>query len=635
MVSREGWHTAGKVAPREKWLHERNELGGGGKGGAVSVHTHSHGVRFLVLSMLFSQQARLGNLAGVAREIGKACPPGSPPALTPFAAHCFGHALASFVRDRDNADAARATASASNRNGGGGATATTHTTTTAYRTIAIGVDPRAHSPRLADALARGAESVPGTRVAYCGLATTPACASFVHRTSNDEEGGRESTAPHASVMVTASHLPPDRNGFKVFLREAGDGSSGGLNHVQLRDLGRRAKDAAANLFQGSLTVPPTSGNGAVLCSGWVDWMPEYSQSLTNAVASRVVKGGGSPNPLPLQGMRLVLNAGNGAGGFFADVLKGLGADVSGSIHLEPNPEFPHGVPNPEYRPMIEETIRACQACQADLGIMLDTDADRCGFVVPTGHDNQYEPLNRNRLIALLGVIFAETAPGCAIVTDSVTSEGLAAFLTGLGLQHVRYLKGYANVIQKAQELTEAGIANAQVAVETSGHCAMQENRYLDDGTYTAARVVAFMAGSSTHHNKPLRDWISGYRDLDEVSEMRMPTHDGSLLTMQSAFDFVALEVERWADDELGDNDPATSAWEIDRDNLEGIRVRIGDGQFFMLRKSLHDPLVSLQIEAHSHHQARQLVVDPLLRLLESEAAASVAQTLDTSALRAY
>jgi len=65
----------------------------------------------------------------------------------------------------------------------------------------------------------------------------------------------------------------------------------------------------------------------------------------------------------------------------------------------------------------------------------------------------YEPLNRNRLIALLGVIFAESSPGCTFVTDSVTSEGLESFLQDtLGLHHVRYLKGYANVIEKAREL---------------------------------------------------------------------------------------------------------------------------------------------------------------------------------------
>ena len=53
----------------------------------------------------------------------------------------------------------------------------------------------------------------------------------------------------------------------------------------------------------------------------------------------------------------------------------------------------------------------------------------------------------------------------------------------MGLKHFRHLRGYANVIGKAEELTESGKANAEVAIETSGHCAMQENGYVDDGMY--------------------------------------------------------------------------------------------------------------------------------------------------------
>ena len=140
-----------------------------------------------------------------------------------------------------------------------------------------------------------------------------------------------------------------------------------------------------------------------------------------------------------------------------------------------------------YAPLMTATTKACEKHNADLGIMLDTDADRSGFIIPRvvnkdGTRSAYEPLNRNRLIALLGVLFGETSPGCTFVTCSTTSNGLADFLTKTcGINHVRYLKGYANVIGKGRELYEQGI-NAEVAIETSGHCAMRENDWLD-GTY--------------------------------------------------------------------------------------------------------------------------------------------------------
>lgn len=366
-------------------------------------------------------------------------------------------------------------------------------------------------------------------------------------------------------------------------------------------------------------------------------MPHYASTLKNAILKEV---GESSTSKPLDGLKIVLNAGNGSGGFFNDVLKDLGADVSASIWLEPDGDFPAGyVPNPESSGMIAETTRACEEANADIGIMLDTDADRAGFVVPRtvdsdGTRSNYEALNRNRLIALLSVIFSESSPGCAIVTDSVTSEGLETFLEkDLGLQHVRYLKGYANVINKARELTESGAANAEMAIETSGHCAMKENGYLDDGTYTAVKVVGLLARIADK-NQSLLDLISKYEEMPEVSELRMEVLDESLESTSAVFDFAALEIEQLCQSVGSDEDPAICFWHIDEDNLEGIRVRTGtDGGFFMLRKSLHDPVISLQVEGTSRDDIRSNVIDPLLELFDAES--RIGKAVNLAALQAY
>ena len=367
-------------------------------------------------------------------------------------------------------------------------------------------------------------------------------------------------------------------------------------------------------------------------------MPHYALTLKNAILKEV--GTDKPDDRALAGLKIVLNAGNGSGGFFNNVLKDLGADVSASIHLEPDGSFPVDVPNPESSGMIQETMRACQEANADIGIMLDTDADRCGFVVPrvVGEDgarSDYEALNRNRLIALLSVIFSESSPGCAIVTDSVTSEGLATFLEqDLGLKHVRYLKGYANVIGKAKELTESGVANAEMAIETSGHCAMKENDYLDDGTYTAVKVVGLLARVAQHEaNKSLLDLISNLEEMPEVKELRMELLDDSLESTAAVFDFAALEIEQLCESLGTDEDPVLATWNLDRDNLEGIRVRTGNGGFFMLRKSLHDPVISLQVEGTSRDEIRANVIDPLLNLFASES--QIGNAVNLSALQAY
>ena len=249
-------------------------------------------------------------------------------------------------------------------------------------------------------------------------------------------------------------------------------------------------------------------------------------------------------------------------------------------------------------------------------------------------EGAYEPLHRNKLIALLGVVFARTDPGCAIVTDSVTSEGLADFLiNSLGLQHVRYLKGYANVINKARDLTQDGQVYAPLAIETSGHCAMAENGYLDDGTYTAVKIISLLATErqkqaetgSAPSDSPLLDLISDLKEVEEIKELRMKTVDSSLDTMRHVFDILALEVATAAEDH--------SDWEVDEENLEGLRIRTGDSQFFMLRKSLHDPIISLQIESHSADHARTQIVQPLLEIIRKFP--PIGDSLDTSALDNY
>ncbi len=73
---------------------------------------------------------------------------------------------------------------------------------------------------------------------------------------------------------------------------------------------------------------------------------------------------------PLDGLNIIVDAGNGAGGFFADkVLKPLGADIGGSQFLEPDGMFPNHVPNPEDSEAMKSIQEATIKTNADLGII--------------------------------------------------------------------------------------------------------------------------------------------------------------------------------------------------------------------------------------------------------------------------
>lgn len=114
------------------------------------------------------------------------------------------------------------------------------------------------------------------------------------------------------------------------------------------------------------------------------------------------------------------------------VLAPLGADVSGSQFLDPDGMFPNHIPNPEHPSAMKAATEAVLASKSDLGIVFDTDVDRAAIVGKNG-----QPIDRNRMIALMAAIALRDYPGSTIVTDSVTSNGLAAFIKELGGKHLR------------------------------------------------------------------------------------------------------------------------------------------------------------------------------------------------------
>lgn len=175
-------------------------------------------------------------------------------------------------------------------------------------------------------------------------------------------------------------------------------------------------------------------------------------------------------------LQVVVNAGNGSGGFFTwNVLDKLGADTFGSLHLEPDGMFPNHIPNPEDRTAMSLTRAAVLEQQADLGIVFDTDVDRSGVVDSTG-----AAINGDRLIALMAAIVLREHPGTTVVTDARTSVALTEFIAARGGHHCLYRVGYRNVIDKGIQLNRDGV-ETHLMMETTGHGALKENHFLDDG----------------------------------------------------------------------------------------------------------------------------------------------------------
>ncbi len=385
----------------------------------------------------------------------------------------------------------------------------------------------------------------GVTVLDCGFASTPA----IFMTTIDLKAD-------AGIQITASHHPFDRNGLKFFT------PNGGLESQDISEIVNLADNNEAVI---------TDSKGLLIP---VNYLQGYASRLRRMICEAVEK---TEENKPLKGLKIIVDAGNGVGGFYAtQVLEKLGADITGSQFLEPDGMFPNHIPNPEDKTAMESICGAVKANNADLGIIFDTDVDRAGCVGADGSE-----INRNRLIALAAYIATNGEKGATIVTDSVTSDGLKEFLQNdLSCKHYRYRRGYKNVINKAIELTEKG-ENCPLAIETSGHAALKENYFLDDGAYLVTKIVIELA-----KGKNLEKIIEGLKLPAEEREVRLN------ITVQEFKDYGLTVIEKL--EEFAKLNPK---YVIADDNREGIRVSTENG-WFLLRLSVHDPVMPLNFESN-------------------------------------
>ena len=416
--------------------------------------------------------------------------------------------------------------------------------------VAVGRDSRLSGPALCDWIC-AAMVEQGLQVTDFGMASTPAM--FMSTVT-------EGYAFDGSVMITASHLPFNRNGFKFFTAE------GGLEKGDIKQILEFAEsDKVTGLEAGALVQG--------------SFMDAYAAILADKI--RAATG----EQKPLEGFKIVVDAGNGAGGFYVDkVLKPLGADTEGSRFLDPDGSFPNHIPNPEDKEAMESIMEAVRETKADLGIIFETDVDRAGAVLSDGSE-----LNRNRIIAMLAAILLREYPGTAIVTDSITSTGLAKFIEEKGGVHHRFKRGYRNVINESIRLNNAG-QDSQLAIETSGHGAFKENYFLDDGAYIVTKLLIELARGKKEGYK-LESLIASLEEPAESKEFRMNI-------LVDDFKTYGQQVI----DELNAYAATKEGWSLAPNNYEGVRVNLDEAHgngWFLLRLSLHDPLLPLNIESNS------------------------------------
>ena len=239
----------------------------------------------------------------------------------------------------------------------------------------------------------------------------------------------------AGVMVTASHNPPNDNGYKVYL----GGPDDGAQIVSPAD-----SEIAAHIQR----IADAGDVGALPRSLGYETAPESLVEAYIAATAAV-----APAPEAAAGLSWVYTAMHGVGWeTLSRILEvaGYPAPVPVAAQLDPDGGFPTvAFPNPEEPGAMDLAFEAARGANADLVIANDPDADRLAVAIPDPHaPGGWRRLTGNQIGLLLGWRAARLAreagagPGASLACSLVSSPGLKAVADHYGLDFHTTLTGF-------------------------------------------------------------------------------------------------------------------------------------------------------------------------------------------------
>jgi phosphomannomutase / phosphoglucomutase len=392
--------------------------------------------------------------------------------------------------------------------------------------LAVGRDCRLTSPRLFAALVAGATRA-GADVLDLGVVPTPVLYFAAFELPID-----------GAVIITGSHNPAPDNGFKI-LR-----GKDALHGPAIQAL-------AEAIERGDLPDAGPAGRGTVEQR---DVVPAY---LDHA-ASQLQLGGRRP--------RVVLDAGNAAGGPTAVALyRRLGFDVV-PLHCEMDGRFPNHHPDPTVEANLADLVATVAREGADLGLALDGDADRIGAV-----DRHGRVLWGDQLMILFGQAILREQPGATFIAEVKCSQALFDELGKAGGQVIMGKVGHSLIKARIKE------TGAALGGEMSGHMFFA-HRYLgfDDGIYAGARLLELLS----HDERDLAALRDSLPQLINTPEIRVDCPDA-----------IKFAVVAETTDRLRRLPEVRAVIDVD-----GVRADFGDG-WGLVRASNTQPALVLRCEA--------------------------------------
>jgi len=414
--------------------------------------------------------------------------------------------------------------------------------------VVVGRDPRVTSPRLFGALTDGLRI--HAEVIDVGVVPTPVLYFAAHHLQ-----------PAAAVMITGSHNPAEDNGFKMMI---GRDTLHGAAIAALRD-------RVAALLTEPAQHPTRPIHSRDIIGAYLD----YAASMLRLGDRR---------------LKVVIDAGNGAGGPTAVALyRRLGFEVV-PLYCDLDGTFPHHHPDPTQPENVADLIAAVAREGAELGIAFDGDADRIGAVDASGRI-----LWGDQLMILFGKAVLREVPHASFVGEVKCSQAMYDELTAAGGTIEMWKVGHSLIKLRMKEI------GAALAGEMSGHIFFA-HRWLgfDDAIYAGARLLELLS----HGPQTLRELADALPVTINTPELRIDCSD------DKKFAVVAAVTARLR------ADPAVTGI-VD---VDGVRVTFAGG-WGVVRASNTQPALVMRCEANTAERLAEIRA-----ALEAHLAAAEAQT---------
>jgi alpha-D-glucose phosphate-specific phosphoglucomutase len=370
-----------------------------------------------------------------------------------------------------------------------------------------------------------------------------------------------------AVNITASHNPPTDNGFKVRNETGGAIDPEGLKRIEAL-IPDSVKDVKHIKFSEGMR------DGKIVM---FDASEAYIENLRQLVDLQKIKDAG---------FTVVIDAmwGNGAG-WFPRLLEGGKTRVI-EIHNERNPAFPEMKRPEPIRPNIDMGLQATVENNADVLLITDGDADRCGV-----GDEKGEFIDQLRVYALLAFYLLEIRGerGAIVKTLSTTTMlnklgklyEVPVYETGVGFKYV------------APKMTET---NAMIGGEESGGYAFRGNVPERDGILANLYFLDFMVSTGKKPTELLKMLF------EKVGEHYYDRIDTPFTGDRKTREQMILDAKP---DTIG----GLKVTELV--TIDGFQFRLEDGGWLLIRFSGTEPIMRVYCETTHKDKVQAILKDGL------------------------